>query len=62
MVMTLPRAAGGATALIAASSPQIGDWYGFKFVLTAVFGAVGMTAVALLVNNLSPLRVYPTFW
>ncbi len=58
-----PRApAGGATALIAASAQQIGDWAGFKFVLTAVFGAIGMTLVALVVNNLSPRRVYPTFW
>jgi CBS domain-containing membrane protein len=54
--------AGGATALIAAAADEIGPWYGFKFVLTAEFGALGMTLVALLVNNLSPRRVYPTFW
>lgn len=53
---------GGATALIAASAHHLGPWRGFQFVLTVFFGSLGMLVVALVVNNLSPQRRYPTFW
>ncbi len=59
--------AGGATALIAAFSPTVGDWAGFKFVVTVAWAAAIMLVVALFVNNLpgsafGSQRRYPTFW
>ncbi|GIL82435.1 hypothetical protein Vretimale_11882 [Volvox reticuliferus] len=53
---------GGASALIAASAMYIGPWYGFKFILTVFFGCLAMLVVALVVNNLSSRRRYPTYW
>ncbi|GLC47414.1 hypothetical protein PLESTM_002070600 [Pleodorina starrii] len=64
-VMQLTRTVhppGGASALIAASAPYIGPWYGFKFLLTVFFGSVAMLVVALGINNLSARRRYPTYW
>ncbi len=54
--------AGGATALIASSLPVIGPWAGFKFVLTILWACVIMLAVAMVVNNISHRRRYPTYW
>jgi hypothetical protein len=56
------NSAGGASALIASSALYIGPWYGFKFVLTVFFGCLAMLVVAMLVNNLSSRRRYPTYW
>ncbi|EFJ41869.1 hypothetical protein VOLCADRAFT_119578 [Volvox carteri f. nagariensis] len=53
---------GGASALIASSALYIGPWYGFKFVLTVFFGCLAMLVVAMVVNNLSARRRYPTYW
>lgn len=57
-----PPPAGGATALIAASAHSMGDWYGFKLVLTVFFGSLAMLVVALAINNLPRRRRYPTYW
>ncbi|GLI70733.1 hypothetical protein VaNZ11_015758, partial [Volvox africanus] len=53
---------GGASALIASSALYIGPWYGFKFILTVFFGCLAMLVVALVVNNFSSRRRYPTYW
>lgn len=54
---------GGATALIAVIGSdkvhQLGYWYVIDPVLE---GVVLLTLVALLMNNLSPLRKYPNYW
>jgi len=53
---------GGATALIAATSPLL-RWYGYFFLLMPVLsGTLSMLVVALLVNNMTPMRRYPLFW
>jgi len=53
---------GGATALIGAMiSREI--WFGYFFVFMPVAtGTFTMAIVAILVNNLSSKRNYPTFW
>lgn len=53
---------GGATALIIASMDEIPRWAGFSYVAGVAGGCAVMLAVALIVNNLSPHRRYPTFW
>ena len=54
---------GGATALIAVIGSeqvhQLGYWYVIDPVLE---GILLLVLVALLVNNLSPLRKYPNYW
>lgn len=54
---------GGATALIAVIGSEqvhrLGYWYVFDPVLE---GTLLLIVVALLVNNLSPLRKYPNYW
>lgn len=66
LVMHLTRTThppGGATALIAVIGSEkiheIGYWYVVDPVLE---GILLMLLVALLVNNLSPLRKYPNYW
>mmetsp|Transcript_28155 Transcript_28155/g.71777 ORF Transcript_28155/g.71777 Transcript_28155/m.71777 type:complete len:296 (-) Transcript_28155:952-1839(-) len=53
---------GGATALIAGSALDVGDAHGFRFLLTILFASALMLAVALVLNNMSAHRRYPTFW
>lgn len=53
---------GGATALIAASSATLYPWHGFQYVVAVFFGCSLLLLVGLFTNNLSPRRVYPTFW
>lgn len=53
---------GGATALIIASMEEIPRWAGFSYVAGVAGGCALMLPVALIVNNLSPHRRYPTFW
>lgn len=53
---------GGATALIIAMVDELPKWSGFSYVVGVAFGSVIMLGVALLINNLSPTRQYPTFW
>ena len=53
---------GGATALIIASMEKIPRWAGFSYVAGVAGGCALMLPVALIVNNLSPHRRYPTFW
>ncbi len=54
---------GGATALIAVIGSEkihaLGYWYVFDPVLV---GVLLMLLVALVMNNLSPLRKYPSYW
>lgn len=53
---------GGATALIACSSPVTSSWMGFQFVATVALGSVVLVFVALITNNVCRDRSYPTFW
>lgn len=53
---------GGATALIACSTPQMAPWYGFQMVLAVALGSFELLAVALVASNLHKNRSYPTFW
>lgn len=66
LVMYLTRTThppGGATALIAVIGSErvhaLGYWYVFDPVLE---GVLVLLAVALVINNLSPLRKYPNYW
>ncbi|CAF1202826.1 unnamed protein product [Rotaria sordida] len=53
----------GATALIAVTARPILPWANFQFILMpALSGACTMLLVALIVNNMAPKRVYPTYW
>jgi len=53
---------GGATALIAVTSPTY-KWAGYSFVLVPVLsGSLMMLIVAVIVNNMSNKRRYPLFW
>ena len=56
------NAAGGATALIAATLPTLPRWHGYSFLVTVGVGSLVMQLIALVVNNLDPGRRYPTFW
>lgn len=54
---------GGATALIAVAGGTDIQQLGYHYVLVPVaLGAFLMLIVALLINNLSPLRRYPQYW
>lgn len=54
---------GGATALIAVIGGQTINELGYWFVITPVAsGAILMMLIALIVNNLSPHRRYPSRW
>ncbi|KAG2501441.1 hypothetical protein HYH03_001224 [Edaphochlamys debaryana] len=53
---------GGASALIASSVHTLGPDKGFRFLGTVFFGSCAMLAVALVINNLSSRRRYPTYW
>jgi CBS-domain-containing membrane protein len=54
---------GGATALIAVTGSAKIHALGFEYVFIPVAsGASIMLIIALLLNNLSPFRKYPTFW
>lgn len=53
---------GGATALIAVTSPRMA-WGGYLYVFMPILtGCIVMLIVALVVNNLSKSRVYPSWW
>eukprot|EP00026_Physarum_polycephalum_P013499 Phypoly_transcript_13910.p1 GENE.Phypoly_transcript_13910~~Phypoly_transcript_13910.p1 ORF type:complete len:253 (+),score=32.35 Phypoly_transcript_13910:165-923(+) len=53
---------GGATALIAVTSARM-PWGGYQYVFMPILsGCACMLLVALVVNNLWPTRVYPSFW
>lgn len=54
---------GGATALIAVIGSEQIHQLGFWYVLTPVLeGIILLLLIALLINNLSPLRRYPNYW
>lgn len=53
---------GGATALIAATTPNLPPWHGFSFLVAVALGCAIMQTIALLTNNADPLRRYPTYW
>lgn len=53
---------GGATALIAVTSPEMA-WGGYLYVFMPILsGCAIMLAAALVMNNLFPSRTYPVFW
>jgi len=53
---------GGATALIAVTSPLF-PWYGFQYIFVPVLsGCCVMLLVAVLINNLKPDNHYPLCW
>jgi len=53
---------GGATALIAVTSPLF-PWYGFQYIFVPILsGCLIMLIVALVVNNLKPDSHYPLYW
>lgn len=54
--------AGGATALVASSAKQLAPGHGWMFLAAVAMGTVAMQLVALVMNNLSPFRAYPTYW
>ncbi len=66
VVMYLTRTThppGGGTALIAVAGSERVHELGYWFVLDPVLvGVLLLLAVALLINNLSPLRRYPNYW
>ncbi len=66
IIMHLTRSVhppGGATALIAVIGGQNIHELGYWYVLTPITsGALLMLLVALIVNNLSPQRRYPSYW
>lgn len=54
---------GGATALLAVTARPLLPGGHFLFVFMPVLsGVLILLFVALVINNLSPLRTYPTFW
>lgn len=53
---------GGATALVASSAKQLAPGHGWMFLAAVAMGTVAMQLVALVMNNLSPFRAYPTYW
>lgn len=54
---------GGATALLAVTSPKPAYWAGYLWVLLpAMSGALILLLVALFVNNAFPARLYPQHW
>ncbi len=54
---------GGATALIAVTTQPLLPWANFLYIFVPVLtGSMMMLIVALLVNNLSNHRTYPTRW
>lgn len=54
---------GGATALLAVTTNPMLPWKHFLFIFMPVLtGALTMLVIALVINNLSPKRSYPTFW
>ncbi|CAF1217835.1 unnamed protein product [Adineta ricciae] len=54
---------GGATALIAVTTQPELPWANFLYIFMPILtGAVVMLIVALLVNNLSNYRTYPSWW
>lgn len=53
---------GGATALIAASMTELPKWHGYSYIITVLCGTIIMLIIALVVNNLSSRRRYPTYW
>lgn len=66
VVMYLTRTThppGGATALIAVIGSEQVHGLSYWYVLNPVLEGVGlMLIVALIVNNLSPMRRYPNYW
>ncbi|CAF1491017.1 unnamed protein product [Didymodactylos carnosus] len=53
----------GATALIAVIGIHPKEWAGFVFIFIPVLSAqLVMLCTALIINNISPNRSYPTFW
>lgn len=66
LVMYLTRTThppGGATALIAVIGSEKIHNLGYWYIVDPVLEGVGiMLGVALIVNNLSPLRKYPSYW
>lgn len=66
LVMYLTRTThppGGATALIAVIGSEQVHKLGYWYVIDPVLEGVAlMLLVALLINNLSPLRKYPNYW
>lgn len=61
MLTSTTHPPGGATALIACTSP-LGPWGGFQLVVAVALGACELLVVALLISNLHRGRSYPTFW
>lgn len=54
---------GGATALIAVIGSEKIHSLGYWYVLTPVLeGVIILLLVALIINNLSPVRKYPNYW
>jgi CBS-domain-containing membrane protein len=54
---------GGATALIAVTTQPLLPWANFLYIFVPVLtGSIVMLIVALIVNNLSKHRTYPTWW
>lgn len=54
---------GGATALIAVTTYPLLPWANFLFIFVPVLtGSVLMLIIALIVNNLSSHRTYPSWW
>ena len=66
VIMHLTRSVhppGGATALIAVIGGQNIHDLGYWYVLTPIAsGALLMLIIAVIINNLSPHRRYPTHW
>jgi len=53
---------GGATALIAVTSPLY-PWAGFQYIFMPILPAcIIMLLIALIVNNLRPATTYPLYW
>ena len=57
------HAPGGATALNVIMTTTEFPWYGFQYLLMPTLsGTIILVLVAVVVNNLSPRRHYPTSW
>ncbi len=54
---------GGATAFIVITTQPLLPWANFLYIFVPVLtGSIIMLIVALIVNNLSKHRTYPTWW
>lgn len=53
---------GGATALVAASMKDLAPGHGWMYLAAVAIATLVMQGFALIWNNLSPKRVYPTYW